>query len=516
MSTANRLISGSMAAWTRIIIMVITQVVLVPVYLSYWNTETYGIWIAVQSAVIMLTLLDLGHHTYIGYELLRLVHHDKIAFCRSLWSALLVGISVALFELMVIAGLVYFGLVPLLVSGSKVIDVKLASDAGYVLFLGGLNWVVTSAFSGYFVRCLEAFGYHPRLAWWGVMHLVLSSLLPAGAVVLGASVLEASIVLTVGSFLGYIPIYADMFRLMKRERIWFVRPSWKLGIRNFSRSTGVTGKLILENLRQQGVRLILAPISGPIALAAFSTMRTGANVALQGLNSIINPLMPDLMRFLHGRDQIRSEAGFSTIWVVLVAIISPAVIVLQAAAPSLFHLWTNGRIEFDPIVFTMLSMSVLIYALSQPAVAVITGNNLMRPQLLLTGVSAILVTVLVIALVPLLGLPGAGVAVVVSETAAAVGYVFTAKVWLQKSGLQWPRRSFAYAATSVVLSSVSMSAIAQLPDHMWLICAGSLLLCAWNFFAYWKTLPHPIRGRFHEVKSSYLHKARSLVGRLMP
>ena len=101
-------------------------------------------------------------------------------------------------------------------------------------------------------------------------------------------------------------------------------------------------------MRQQGVRLVLAPLAGPVALAAFSTMRTGANVALQGLNTIVNPILPDLMRFLHDRDQPRSEAAFSTIWVVVVALMAPGVVILQLIMEPLFVFWTQGKIALIP------------------------------------------------------------------------------------------------------------------------------------------------------------------------
>ncbi|HTF19832.1 MAG TPA: hypothetical protein VK658_17290 [Chryseolinea sp.] len=515
MSTAGRLISGSAAAWSRIIITVISQVVLVPIYLTYWTPEMYGVWIAVQSLVIMLTLLDLGHHTYVGFELFRFARHDMVKFCKYLWSALLVGLLVAVFELLVIQLLVRLAVLPFLVGESESMDGELASQAGNVLMLAGVNWVATSAISGFFVRALEAFGHHARLAWWGVFHLIIANTLPAVAVVMGADLLGAGIVMTLGAIVCYIPIYYDMFRLLKRERIAFIKPSWKLGFNNFLRSTGVSGKLILENLRQQGVRLVLAPISGAVALAAFSTMRTGANVALQGLSSITSPLMPDLMRFLHQRDQIRSEAGFATIWVVVAGLISPAVIVVQALAPPLFELWTKNRIVFDPLLFSTLSLSVLIYAVAQPAIAVVVGNNLMRPQLILSGLSAAIVVLLVVILVPIFGLVGAGLALVVSESVAAVGFVYTAKSWLEKNGLTWPLNSFSKAATSVLIAAISMVSIALLPQFTVVICGVGVVLCVGNFYIYWKTLPSEVRHRFRQIIHSTMLQVRGIASGLL-
>ncbi|MEJ7663173.1 MAG: hypothetical protein WKG07_28365 [Hymenobacter sp.] len=145
-----------------------------------------------------------------------------------------------------------------------------------------------------------------------------------------------------------IPIYVDLFRLLRREKVPFSRPSVRLGWQNTLRSLAVSGKWLLENARQQGVRLLMAPLAGVAGLTAFSTMRTGANVSLQGLNTIVNPLMPELMRFLHQRDQLRVESAFSTVWFVLVAVLAPAMVVVQAFVEPLYLLWTRGRVPFSP------------------------------------------------------------------------------------------------------------------------------------------------------------------------
>jgi O-antigen/teichoic acid export membrane protein len=471
----------------------------------------YGVWLALQSLVIMMTLFDLGHHMYVGYELFKYARRDMVTFCKFLWSAILVCAVVGLFELLLIGIFFYFDIISHLV-GADASQTDLIHDAGIVLLLLTVNWIATSAFSGFFVRALETFGHHARLAWWGVAGLVISQGAPAIAVALGAGLVKAGLTLMISSVVCYIPLYMEMFRLMGQEKIYLIRPSWSLGFRNFFHSIAVTGKLILENLRQQGVRLVLAPISGATALVAFSTMRTVTNVALQGLNSITNPLMPDLLRFLHERDQERSEAAFNTIWIVVILLISPGVIVLQAIVEPLFHIWTKGQITFDPILFAFLSLSVLIYAITQPAIAVVMGNNMMRPQLILSGISAATVIGGIIALVPFVGLPGTGIALIMAELIAMIGYVQTAKSWLRQCDLSWPSKPFRKSILSISIAGLTMTGIALFPSLTWVICAVGLALCAWNFLTYWKLLPEIVRQPLREI----YHRIKAKVRRLIP
>ena len=66
MSAAARLISGSVASWAQIAVTMAAQIVLVPIYLSYWSVETYGIWLAIQGIMSALSMLDLGTSEFYG------------------------------------------------------------------------------------------------------------------------------------------------------------------------------------------------------------------------------------------------------------------------------------------------------------------------------------------------------------------------------------------------------------------------------------------------------------------
>ena len=479
----------------RMGINMISQIALVPLYLNFWSVETYGVWLAIQALIAVITMIDLGHQTYLGYEFLRLANTNKNELSRNLWSGIVAGCCIGMFQIVLILIFIYSNTLPGFLGITDPQDPDLANAAGVALLLQGVAWLIATSISGLFVRTLEPFGYYPRLAWWGVIVELVKNIAPALAVIFGADLLVTGVVLATVTIAINIPIYFDMFRLMRKIEIRFCQPSVNLAYKNLLRSTAVVGKLILENVRQQGVRLVLAPFSGAAALAAFSTMRTASNVALQGLNTITNPLMPDLMRFLHARDQVRSEAAFGTVWVIVVAIMSPAVVILQVFISPIFRLWTQGQIVFDPMLFAVLSLTVLIYAVTQPAMAVVMGNNLMRPQLLLSGLAAIVVIGGILVLVPTIGIAAAGVSLLFGEIVSSIGYTINAKKWLVKNSLIWPTKSFVIAITSVVIAAVSMACMIMFPQAKWIVFAVTQLLFAWNFWRYWLVLPTVVTHR---------------------
>ncbi|AUD06413.1 lipopolysaccharide biosynthesis protein [Spirosoma pollinicola] len=489
MSTASRLISGSAASWVRIGVNIVSQVVLVPLYLTHWSIETYGLWIAIQALVGVLFTLDTGHQEFLGYEFMRIGKDNRPKLSKYLWSGVSIGIGISLIQISLIIVFIVTNALPFVLGKTDSLDSNSINAVSIVLLLQGVAWLICTSVSGLLFRVLAPFGYFPRMAWWNCGYAVANALVPAVAVVCGADLLTTGVISSVVAIILYIPLYIDLFRILRREDIAFSAPSWEVGSKNFIHSLAVFGKIILENLRQQGVRLVLAPLTGAAGLVAFATMRTGANVALQGLNTVTNPLIPDLMRFLHERDQDRSELAFGTVWIIIVAILAPAVVILQAFVEPFYIAWTRGKVPFDPWLFATLSLSVLVFAVVQPATTVVIGNNLLKPQLFISLTAAITVVVFIYILVPLVGILGGGIALLIAEILTTVGYATVARRWLQQNGLSWPMRSFLIVLTSVVISAVTMAVMILFPHLRWIVLGVSMILFLGNTWRYWHVLP---------------------------
>ena len=290
-----------------------------------------------------------------------------------------------------------------------------------------------------------------------------------------------------------------MVRVLAREGIVFARPDWALGVRNLWSSSALMVKAFLDMARQQGIRIILSPLVGVAEMAAFATMRTGANSVLQGLNTITNPLMPELMRFLVARDQARSEASFGVVWLVVVACMAPAVVVLQWVAPHLFELWTRGKIAFDPLLFATLSDAILIYALSQPAMAVVQGNNLLRAQLVIAALAGACVILGLLLLVPTFSILGAGMALMLAEVVSLIGYTWVAAGWLESQSMRWPFAAFKTVTAAVGVAIVATAAMAKLPQYAFVLMLAAMVMGLFLTILYWRQVPTVARARAAQI-----------------
>jgi len=490
MSVSSRLISGTTASWVQIGVTLIAQLTLVPLYLSYWDVTTYGLWLAVLSLSTLLTSLDLGFQEYIGFEFLRFGKKNLPELSKYLCSGLTIGIAMGIIQLLLISGILFFGnMGAFLGEQSTGKHAQLIYDAGIVLLIQSFAWLICGSIGGILTRALSTFGYFHRMAWWGVFSAVLLNIAPAIAVIAGASLLQTGFIVAGIRIIADVPIYIDMIRLLRKEGMTRTKPSLKLGWQIFMKSILLSITGLFENLRQQGARLLLTPFTGAAGLAAFSTMRTGTNVAMQGLHTITNPLMPELMLFLHNKDQERSDKAFGTVWIVSISLLAPALVCAQVIVEPLYEAWTRGRIPFNPWLFAALSASVLIYAIAQPAIAIVRGNNLLNAQLLISGLTAGIALAGIFLLVPRLGITGAGIALLAAEITANSGFRIIAKRWLHKNELTWPEQPFHRSLTSVGIAIAAMALIILLPDYKWAVLMLTLLLLGWNCWRYWQVLP---------------------------
>jgi O-antigen/teichoic acid export membrane protein len=490
MSVSARLISGTVASWVQIGITLITQVLLVPLYLTYWNVETYGLWLAVIAFTGILNSLDLGYQEYLGYEFLRIGKTNTVLIGKYLSAGVLMGFALGLLQILIVLAIYALGLIVALFGESTVLfDHATAEQVCLVLLMQGLAWLIFGSVGGILNRALYVFGHFPRMAWWGVLSSIAVNLAPALAVWMGADLMHTGIVMALARIGSNIPVWIDMILLFNREGVKPGYPSWILGWKNFVQSLYLCVAGLLENMRHQGARMLLTPLAGAAGLAAFSTMRTGTNVAMQGLHTITHPLMPELMGFLHRRDQVRSDVAFGTIWVVTVIVLGPAMVLIQLFIAPVYLTWTKNQIPFNPWLFATLSIGILVYAISQPAIAVVRGNNLLKSQVTISAVAGSITIAGIIILVPLLGISGGGFALLAAEIAAYIYYTAVARKWLKEHTLRWPAQISSVTATSVCIASVAITLLILLPTLKLLITIVSMAALLTNSVRFWRYLP---------------------------
>lgn len=475
MGTAARVLSGSLAAWARIGVMVLSQIGLVPVFLAHWSVEQYGCWLVIQAAGAFVNIFSLAHHNYVGNEILRVPGREAGAIGRLLSAALPFSLALGLAELLLLALLAGTGRTLLLFDPEQRLDGGLLDDATLALLLYCSATYLSVSVSGLYGRVAGTFGRFPRTAWWGVAIALVSAAGSALLVSLGADLLHTTAGVALLGLAMHALYQADLWRIARAHGVRLVRPDARLGWRNLLASVELGASYLLGLVRQQGTRVMVSGTLGVAPAVAFTTMRTASNLALQGIATVVDPMFPEFMGFLRDRRQAAIEGSFAFIWLVVVFLLGPALVLLQALAPELFELWTHGKVPFDALVFAQFSMAMMAYALARPADAVVLGNNLLRVQLVTAASLAAFTVGGIVWLDGRLGMGGVAAVLLLAETGGAITLLVWARRWMQRHGLVWPARLFQLALLQAGLCAAAMLAMALQPRWRLEVCTLALL-----------------------------------------
>lgn len=505
MSVTRRWVWGSLANWARIGAGTLVQIASVPIFLSYWSPAEYGVWLVIISLTPYLTAIDLGHQNYLTYEFIKAKDNDQLA--RLFSSSLVAGAVMGVLAILATLVLIWTGAITGLLGHASP---GLAVQAETVLVVQGVVWLIAGSCGGLLGRAIVRLGHYPRTAWWGVASTVVTGVAPLIGVALGGHILTAGLWLVGATLAINVPLLADFVRVWRRDGARFSRPDLGLAARNAFMSLGVTGRDVLNQVRQQGIRLILAPVVGVTQMTTFSTTRTGANVALQGLSSIMGPFEPELLTFLRNRDQLRVEVALSVTWALVVYLIAPGLVAAQIVMPWVFEAWTRGRITFDPFLFAILSASVAVFAYAQTAATIVRGNNMVRNQLVISIVTAIVTLAGLYLMVKPLGLRGAGLALLLAELCSCAIYQIMAADWMNRNDLNWPSKLARLAALATLSCIVAILFAGWFPRAAIPIAAAFIVLHTAVGVLVYRSLPAMARDR---ITRPFIRPTRRVLGR---
>lgn len=489
MGLAKRVLSGSLASWTRIGLTVLVQIGLVPLYLAHWTLAQYGAWLVVLAATAFVNILSLAHHNVVGNRLLQVPRGDGAGLGRLLSSALPYSLGLGLLELLALAGLATLGALAALFTAPEALPPGLMNQAlASLLLIGTTIWLSVST-SGLYGRVASALGHFPRAAWWGVAVQAVGGLAPATAVLLGAGLWPTACALA-GAHLAVHTAYQwDLWRLARRHGVQLQAPDWGLGWRNLRASTLLGLGYACGLLRQQGLRVLVGGLLGVGAAVAFTTLRTASNLSLQGIATVTDPVFPEFMGFLRERQQAAVVGTFAFLWLALVFLLGPALVALQAVAPALFELWTHGKLAFDATAFAGFSIALLLFALARPADAILLGQNRLRTQFVLAAFAALATVLGVLALDGRAGLPGIAAVLVAVELLVMALTVARAAAWLRGHGMAWPAALFRFALAQVLVCASGMAWIAAQPGDRAATVSATMALSAALFAGFVLQLP---------------------------
>ena len=487
---ARRISLGSASGLLVFVASMAQNVLIVPLLIRQWGATKYGYWIAVASLLSLFASLDTAHQTYVGNKITLAYHRNATEVSVLLGSYIRVAFvtSTAL-----LAGCWYLSNSQLL---ARLMNLKLetlhAERLQWSLCAQVLTWVLTGTFMGLLVRLYAPAGLYARQNLWGIgSRLVATSTLLVVAAG-GGGVAAAGFGTGVSSAAFNIPLWLELKRLFRNLYPFWRLGTFRIGFSNYISSWSIAGSTTLMGLATAASITIVSSSLGAASVAAFSILRSTANVFGQGFGILVGPVLPELVRYHSNGDYSKIRSGIQGVLWALNVSVNTAIIVSLPFVPGVYALWTGRRIPFDISLYSLLAFSVVARMAGSPSVGYLSSINRLQFQFIAGGSYLGVVCLLTIALLKPFGLLGAGIAALVADFIASVALPHW---YLRKSNRKLVEGNALQLTLSLLPAGGALSIAAILREApLWLAVGGACLQLV-ALHIQWRLLPTEARDR---------------------
>ena len=508
-SVQHRALSGSISNVAGIASLFLQNIVLVPVMLRHWGAELYGVWIAINAFQSLLQTIDTGKESYLGNEFNRLYHTDRPRLERLLSTGLCSILILGPLQVLLILTLRNGSLLGRLLGIS--LNPAMRDSVWLALLVLVLGWIFSGSVGGLVVRLTFAVGYYARFTWWGVLQRVLLLVGVVVAVQHGAGLVATSVLYGAIQVVLNVLMLADMIFILRRAGIRLRAPSLRLAVSAFGKSLLLTGTSLLDSTSTSGLFTLVSALFSAAVLPMFSTLRTLANVAMQCVSTIMNPLFPEMSRY-NARNEIGKLNEMTAVcWLVTGPMVNAGLLCSILCVEPIYAVWTHGKLPFQRDLFLFLAIGVAIKSIGAPWLGFLVCTNSIKAQWWVTFMRGAIVLGAAWALSSAAGLRGVGIAVVCSELVASLLLpLFFTQRDFQRRGYSIPWRSFYLAFSSVLIVVVTFAVLGagltgpEVPVALGVAGIGLLAV------AQWRALSQETRSRLLSLV------ARERKGALLP
>jgi O-antigen/teichoic acid export membrane protein len=351
------------------LVTVIAQVVSVPVFLHYWGPTLYGEWLLLSTIPWYLSLSDVGLGSVAGNEMtMRVAAGDRQGALGNFQSA---WVIIALVSAVLAVGMVAVTFKLPLGRWLRVHTMTAGQFHGVMLLLtayalGSLqSTLLTSGF-----RCDGNYALGTFLL--NILRLS-ETLGSALATACSAGPLIVAAVLMGIRWAGLI-VMATLLAARSPWIVWGVRYARAACVREMASPAVAFMAFPFGNaVSIQGMLAVVGIVLGPLAVTAFSTMRTLTRFAFIILETIKQSIWPELSAAFGVENWAYARKLHATACQGSLVACAAAVAFLGVFGERIYRLWTHGCVTFDPALFRALLLVVLAdsfwYASSATSIA---------------------------------------------------------------------------------------------------------------------------------------------------
>jgi O-antigen/teichoic acid export membrane protein len=420
-SRARRIFGGWSANIIQVLLALTQQIVLIPLFLKYWSSDTLSAWLTIFAAGSLVLAADGGLHAWSLNRFLAFKSRSDCDRRTSRYYGAVFQLFVWFTTLFALLLLAIFGLV----SPSSVLGFRAEGgfDLAFAIMTLGTVFTLPMNLAGALYRARGLYGRIVTVQAWG---MAIGQLAQIIGVIATGSLLVVVMAYVAGQIATSLYVlFADVRRQFPFIGEFRQRISWRWSVAQFVGAFPFAVMNFAEaGLTYISVLLIGVFVSDRIAIAQWGLTRTIVGL-LKGLcYQMALPLAAELGHdhAIGAQDSLqRLYARGSVVLMLFASATTSGALVFWS---DFFAIWTHGSIPYDATLATTLLLGMCVGAPSILALSYANYSN--RGTLLLWTKSLQLAIFLILSvvLIPRLGPLGAAIALVSSDLIAQFGILF--------------------------------------------------------------------------------------------
>jgi O-antigen/teichoic acid export membrane protein len=425
---ANRILSTTLANWLQIILIIVGNLLIIPLILNSWNANLLGIWMIMISLSQFIIIVNLSHQSYLFNSAFILGVKKKFLINKEIISAL----PISLFFCILLIFFLFISYKFNLLSNLLNIDNGYSKQFNLSILYLAITYLLTYCYGHFFSGIISVTGYLHIFSWTKVLRSFLNLIMPAFAIYSGFEFVEAVYVLIISEFLSFAALFIFVLHQLKKLRFKIYKPNIKNGLKIFKLSILILVNNLIDFIKNIGLRLILTSVLSPVYVSYFVTLRIFSNFIKFFIDSLREPFFPKIMTSLKRNKKNEVLNLIEFYWLISLFIICPLLILIQFFLPFVFEIWTLGKINFHPVLFSLLIMGILIYSLYVPFDIILRGFNENEKILRISLFSLMIFLMTFFLLINIFSLTSIGISILITEILTLISYLYFIRRFLKK------------------------------------------------------------------------------------
>jgi len=373
LNTEKRIFSGVFVGFISFALGFIQAILLVPILLTFWGNETYGIWLVLNAGYIILQTLDSGHQQYIGNEFNIKYFSEKSELQVVLASSLRVAFLIGIFQFLVVFLLILTNTTNSFLGLKSFVVEKEYLNAALIILI--ISWISSGTTTSILSKLLIPYGYYSKSIWWSIYKQLGSFIVLVIIALNKGSILAATIGVSLFNITYGFIFLIRIKNLIPESYPWWEPGDWKTGWNNFKKSSLLSFSSVIYQFSNSGLIILITNLFSAVSVPIFTTLRTLTNSIVSMTNIAIQPLQPDIVQFRVQKDFKKILDTFNINWIISGCIINIGSLVILPFMPDIYAIWTRGKIGFNLPLFLLLAWSVSIVNFGTAFILYINSMN---------------------------------------------------------------------------------------------------------------------------------------------